>query len=69
VEPQVTEKGKPRLPHPIAALVPGLIVREPRKSVLLTPTFEQLSVMNAFALLPLPSFVSLQRVPLGVTTT
>jgi hypothetical protein len=44
-------------------------VREPLKAVLITPTFEQLSVMNAFALPPVPSLPSVQLVELGVTTT
>jgi hypothetical protein len=71
--PQVLEKVKPRDPHPIWGVVPTLTVREPLKAVLITPTFEQLSVMNAFALPPLPSLLSVHLPPvpvlLGVTTT
>lgn len=68
--PQVLENVKPEpAGHRIVDWPPGLMVREPLKAVLITPTFEQLSVMNAFAAPPVLSFVSLQRVDCGVTTT
>jgi hypothetical protein len=45
------------------------MVREPLKTCLITPTFEQLSVMNALALPPVPSLLSNQLAPLAFKRT